>query len=77
MLEEALPVLWSMGKLVTPQTTVNAVRDDPDDNRILECAIEAQRETLVSGDHHLLALREYKSISIVTPRQFIERFLAP
>jgi uncharacterized protein len=77
MLREALPVLWSMGELVVPRTTIDAVADDPDDNRILECAVEAQAQVVVSGDHHLLALQKYKSISIVTPRQFIELFLSP
>ena len=61
--------------LVTPRMTVNAVRDDPDDNRILECALEAEAQIIVSGDHHLLSLQEYKSISIVTPREFIDRFV--
>jgi uncharacterized protein len=75
MLQQLLPVLWSMGTLVTPRMTVNAVRDDPDDNRILECALEAEAQIIVSGDHHLLSLQEYKSISIVTPRQFIDRFV--
>ena len=75
MLQQVLPVLWSMGTLVTPRMIVNAVRDDPDDNRILECALEAEAQIIVSGDHHLLSLQEYKSISIVTPRQFIDRFV--
>jgi predicted nucleic acid-binding protein len=55
---------------------VRAVEDDPDDDRILECAVEAQAQIVVSGDHHLLALQEYKSILIVTPRRFLELFLA-
>ncbi len=76
MLREVLPVLWSMGELVVPRTTVDAVPDDPDDNRILECAVEAQAQVVVSGDHHLLAVQKYKSVSIVTPRQFIELFLS-
>ena len=76
MLREALPVLWSMGELVVPRTTVDAVPSDPDDNRILECAVEAQAEAVVSGDHHLLALQKYKFIRIVTPRQFIELFFS-
>ena len=74
ILQQALPVLWSMGTLVAPLITLNAV---PDDNRILECAVEAQAHVVVSGDHHLLALKNYRSISIVTPRQFIEVFIAP
>jgi len=77
ILREALPVLWSMGELVVPRMTLDAVPDDPDDNRILECAVEAQAQVVVSGDHHLLALQKYKSIRIVTPRQFIELFLSP
>jgi putative PIN family toxin of toxin-antitoxin system len=77
MLQQALPVLWSMGTLVAPLVTLNAVPADPDDNRILECAVEAQAQVVVSGDHHLLALKNYRSISIVTPRQFIEVFISP
>lgn len=77
MLRQALPPLWRVGQLVVPHTTIDAVPNDPDDNRILECAVEAQAQLVVSGDHHLLALQNYKSISIVTPRRFIEVFLAP
>jgi putative PIN family toxin of toxin-antitoxin system len=77
MLREALPPLWSVGQLVVPRTTIDAIPNDPDDNRILECAVEARAQFVVSGDRHLLSLQSYKSISIVSPRQFIERFLAP
>jgi putative PIN family toxin of toxin-antitoxin system len=75
MLQKALPVLWSAGTLVVPRITLNAVPADPDDNRILECAVEAPAQIVVSGDHHLLDLQNYKSIPIVTPRQFLELFL--
>lgn len=73
---QRVPVLWSTGELVVPGTIVDAVPDDPDDNRILECALEAKANFVVSGDHHLLALRRYKSISIVSPRQFLEAYIA-
>ncbi len=76
MLQQALPVLWGMGTMVSPRTTLNAVPADPDDNRILECAVEARAQAIVSGDHHLLALQNYKSMPIVTPRQFLELFVA-
>jgi putative PIN family toxin of toxin-antitoxin system len=77
MLNEVLPVLWRAGQLVVPRTTLQAVPDDPDDDRIIECAVEAQAQVIVSGDRHLLTLRKYKSIAIVTPRQFLELFLTP
>jgi len=69
-LDEALPKLGMAGKLVVPRFRIDAVHDDPDDNRILECARSAQAEFVVSGDQHLLRLRAYQSISIVTPREF-------
>ena len=75
-LDDVLPVLWSKGQPVSPRTIIKAVRDDPDDNRILECATAARAHIIVSGDHHLLMLQKYKSIDIVTPRQFVELFLA-
>lgn len=66
-----LPVLWRMGELVMPQTKVHAVADDPDDDRILECALAAEANYIVSGDRHLLRLKRYESILIVSPREFV------
>jgi uncharacterized protein len=45
---------------------------DPDDNHILECALEAHAEVIVTGDNHLLELHPYREIKILTPRQFLE-----
>lgn len=73
--DEVLPGLWRMGELVIPQEKVNAVFDDSDDNRILECALSAGATFIVSGDRHLLRLRKYKSISIVSPRELLETYL--
>jgi putative PIN family toxin of toxin-antitoxin system len=74
-LQKVLPVLWTMGELVTPRIVIRAVPDDPDDDRILECAFAAGASFVVSGDRHLLALRTYRSLSIVTPRQFLQIYL--
>jgi putative PIN family toxin of toxin-antitoxin system len=73
--DEVLSGLWRMGGLVIPRHKVNAVFDDPDDNRILECALSASAVLVVSGDRHLLRLHKYKSISIVSPREFLETCL--
>jgi putative PIN family toxin of toxin-antitoxin system len=72
MSQQVLPTLWSMGELVSPEIVVRAVPDDDDDNRIVECALAADASFIISGDHHLLALRAYKTISIITPRRFLE-----
>jgi putative PIN family toxin of toxin-antitoxin system len=70
-LDRYLPVLWKLGERVTPQHRVNAVKDDPDDNRILECALAAGADMIVSGDGHLLKLNAYEGIAILTPREFL------
>lgn len=76
MLQKTLPHLWGIGKLVVPQVTIKVVLDDPDDDRILECAFHVSANFLVTGDRHLLALRRYSSTSIVSPRQFIDAVLS-
>jgi uncharacterized protein len=70
-LDTYLPRLWSLGSRVVPRRHVRAVTEDPTDNRILECAIEADAHVIVTGDAHLLKLREYQGIAIRTPRQFL------
>ncbi|HUA86348.1 MAG TPA: putative toxin-antitoxin system toxin component, PIN family [Bryobacteraceae bacterium] len=48
---------------------------DPDDNRILECALSACANFMVTGDRHLLVLNLYRGIPILRPREFLD--LAP
>jgi putative PIN family toxin of toxin-antitoxin system len=62
---------WSLTHSIEPQTIVNDCVD-PDDNCVLECAMEAYADWIVTGDQHLLALHPYQEIAIVTPRQFLD-----
>jgi hypothetical protein len=41
---------------------LDVIPEDPDDNRILECAIAAQAGFVVSGDGHLLRVGSYRRI---------------
>jgi putative PIN family toxin of toxin-antitoxin system len=51
--------------------TVNAIAEDPSDNRYLECAVEGSADVIVSGDRDLLALQSYEGIAIVQPSAFL------
>jgi len=53
-----------------------SVPDDPMDEMVLACALEAQADLIVSGDHYLLALGEYRGIPIVTVRDLLGRLAA-
>jgi uncharacterized protein len=56
--------------VITPHTKINAVSDDPDDNRILECAVDGKADLVVSNDRHLLDLETYAGIPISTGLDF-------
>jgi predicted nucleic acid-binding protein len=53
-------------------TSVVKACADPDDDRILAAALDAECSLLVTGDADLLALKKFQGIDIVTPRQFSE-----
>lgn len=56
--------------LVEPRFVLTAVRQDPADNRVLECAVAGGAEAVVTGDRrHLLPLREFRGIRIMTAAQ--------
>jgi putative PIN family toxin of toxin-antitoxin system len=60
-------------EFVTPTETVHAVEADPTDNKFLEAALESKAIYVVSGDSHLLELKAFRGIEILTAREFIER----
>jgi len=61
--------------ILTPgERRLNLIAEDPSDNRYLECAMEGAAEYIVSGDQHLLRLRTYEGIRILTPGEFLTVF---
>ena len=62
--------LSDLALTVKPRRRLRVVKDEPD-NRILECALTARAEAIVTGDHALLALREYKGVPIVGLRDYL------
>lgn len=51
---------------------LSVIKSDPDDNKILACALEAKAQYIISGDDHLLSLGQYHDIKIVTAREFLK-----
>lgn len=58
--------------VVKPGVTVNVVEEDPEDNRVLECALQAHVDFIVTGDKHLLKIREHRGVRIVRASEFLE-----
>ena len=57
---------------MTPFETLNVIHWDPPDNRILECAVEAGSEFIVSEDKDLLRLKEHGNARLISVADMLE-----
>jgi predicted nucleic acid-binding protein len=57
--------------ITEPSFKVEILEEDPADNKFLECALMANAEYIVSVDKHLLKLKNYKNIKIISAIEFI------
>lgn len=73
-IQETLAVLREVTCQTFPRETISAIPKDPDDNRVLECAVSAEADAIVSGDWHLLALSEFRGIPILSPQAFLDHW---
>ena len=53
---------------------IKIVKDDPDDNKFVECAVELESKIIISGDKHLLSLKKYIDIRIFSQKEFMDEF---
>ena len=53
---------------------VSGICRDPKDDMVIECAVAAGADLILTGDKDLLSVKNYKSIRILTPRQFLDEF---
>jgi len=51
---------------------IDAVKDDPDDNKFIECAVALKADYIISGDKELLKIGRYKKIKILKPLDFLK-----
>jgi putative PIN family toxin of toxin-antitoxin system len=63
--------LLQSAEFITPQEEITVIVIDPTDNKFLEAAVTGKVNFIVSGDSHLLELKVYQGIAIVTAREFI------
>ena len=71
-LQEAADQMTVIARKVAPSRTVDVLKEDPADNRILECAAQAKSDYLVTGDTGLLRLGSFEDIPIVRVADFLE-----
>jgi uncharacterized protein len=65
-----LKAMSRIARVVKIKPHLVVLRDEPD-NRVLECAVEAEADVIVTGDNHLLALRTFQNVSIMRLADFL------
>ena len=71
MIESIVVEFSSLVEWVQPRIHVDVIKEDPSDNQVLDCALEAEAEYVISGDDHLLQLERCGKILILNPDSFL------
>lgn len=59
-----------VAEIVEPKELVNIVKRDPEDNKILECALAGEADLIITADQDLIKLKTFKGIGIIHPKTF-------
>ena len=63
--------LNDLATVVKPGRRLKVLKDAAD-NRILECAVAGRADAIVTGDHALLALREFRGVRVLSLRDYLD-----
>ncbi len=64
--------IYQFSEFVIPEERIQFIESDPEDDKFLEAAIAGKVDFIVSGDGHLMELKEFRSIPILSAREFID-----
>ena len=72
-IKAVLQLISRVSTVLNPSPSLSVLEDDPD-NRILECALAAQADLIVTGDRHLLKLKKFQDIPVLRLADFLRLF---
>ena len=70
MIREWVDLIVRNSIIVEPKEKIAIVKDDPKDNIFIETAVAGNVDYIISQDNHLLKLKEFRGIKIITPEEF-------
>jgi len=70
--QKRIQSLFINASRVRPTQKIFAVKEDPEDNKFLECALEGKADYLITSDWHLLELGKFAQTKICKPTQFLK-----
>jgi putative PIN family toxin of toxin-antitoxin system len=74
-IQRILDLVVVRSEVCSPAALPQQVCEDPHDDKFFAAAVDTREKIIVSGDKHLLRESGYQGVSVVTPRQFVLRYL--
>ena len=71
-ISDYLKIIEHFSQKIFHDDKIENISRDMDDNKILKCGLESHADFIVTGDNDLLALKEYKSIKILNPAEYLK-----
>jgi putative PIN family toxin of toxin-antitoxin system len=71
MVDQVIDGFRQFATLVAPEEPIQA-SEDPDDDKFLECAVAGGADVIVSRDPHLLSLKQFRGVRVLSPAAFVE-----
>ena len=71
-IEEQVALVAKYSQITEPKIKIKAIKEDPFDDKVLECALSCDADYIVTGNWHLLELGTYKGIKIAKPKEFLD-----
>ena len=68
--QQLIDEVFKLFKIIIPSSGVSICRD-PDDDKFISCAIDAECKYIVSGDDDILSLGKVGNVTICTPSEFL------
>ncbi len=69
--EDVLDEYLQFAEIVEPAQLMPVVENDPDDDAVLACALGGDAQFIITGDEHLLSIKQFRDISIMDANQFL------
>ena len=72
--EELIKQVSALAEIISSSEKLDIIKEDSDDNKVLESAVDGKAHYIVTGDEHLLKLKNYQNIKIINSKEFLDLF---
>jgi putative PIN family toxin of toxin-antitoxin system len=71
-IEDYIKIIGKYSKIIISKSVLGSISRDRDDDKILQCGLDGNVDFIITGDKDLLVLKEYETIKIIKPKDYLE-----